>query len=69
MQKICRLGGFLTKSSNANEPFAGFRAFCENIQLSGQLLALGAGFLRFTSDASNETGWHGTDRYGGKYIV
>jgi hypothetical protein len=69
LSRIDMLGGFLTKSSDADESFAGFRAFCENIQLSGQLLALGTVFLRFTSDAGNETGWHGSDRYWGKYIV
>jgi len=50
------LGGFLTKSTDADEAFASFRAFHENIQLFGQLLALGAILLRFTSDASNKVG-------------
>jgi hypothetical protein len=56
------LGGSLTKSSDADEAFAGFRALHENVQLSGQLFALDASLLRFTSDAGNEVGGHRSDR-------
>ena len=64
-----KLGEFLTKDSDADEPFAGFGAFHENIQLSGQLFALGANLLRFTSDASHEVGGHRSDSYRRKDIV
>ena len=63
------MGGFLTKSTDADEAFASFRAFHENIQLFGQLLALGAILLRFTSDASNKVGRHRGDRYRRKDIA
>lgn len=63
------LDEFLTKSSNADEAFAGFGAFCENVQLPGQLFALGTILVGFTGDAGNEAGWHRSDRYRGKYIV
>jgi hypothetical protein len=63
------LGGSLTKSSDADKAFAGFRALHENVQLSGQLFALDASLLRFTSDAGNEVGRHRSDRDRGKDIV
>ncbi len=64
-----KLVEFLTKTSDADESFAGFRTFHENIQLSGQLFALGTILLGFTSDAGHEVGWHGRDRNRGKDIV
>ena len=64
-----RLGGFLTKNSNADKAFAGFGAFYENIQLFGQLFALGAIFLRFASDASHKVGGHRSDSDRRKDIV
>ena len=56
-----RSGDFLTKDSNANEALAGFKAFHENGQLSGQLFALGTVLLRFTSDAGHEGSRHKSD--------
>ncbi len=64
-----KLGEFLTKNSDADEAFAGLGAFRENIQLSGQLFALGAIFLGFASDASHEVGGHRSDSDGRKDIV
>jgi hypothetical protein len=54
-------GAFLTKYSHADEALAGFRAFHENVQLFGQLVALGVVLLRFTSDAGHEVGGYGSD--------
>lgn len=64
-----RLGEFLTKNSDADEAFAGFGAFYENIQLFGQLFALGAIFLRFASDAIHKVGGHRSDSDRRKDIV
>lgn len=63
------LGEFLTKYSDADEAFAGFRAFHKNVQLFGQLFALGAILFRFASDASHKVRGYGSCSYGGKNIV
>jgi hypothetical protein len=64
-----KLGEFLTKDSDADEAFASFRAFHKNVQLSGQLFALGVILFRFASDASHEVRGHGSGSYRGKDIV
>jgi hypothetical protein len=59
----------LTKKSNADEPFTGIRSLHKDVELLGQLFALGSVLLGFAGDARHKVVGHSSDSYGSEDIA